>query len=436
MKKIYIFFLISILVFIISSNKNSNENIYSQAYEKTIDNYKLNTIYDKSTAIETLQLSLDKLMEYHPLLETEVINEVNTQFQIEKLNLNEQVTMQEIIMSISRIYAKINDFHTRVILNLADIYLLPYKFDYYKWNLYFNEGEYIVQSIDGIYIDTLFNKFKNIWSYELEEWVFVSFEKYIRNREYLELLGIDISKDIEMKYIDSDGIEHIEHLLNFEKNIQNSVDVQKYDYEIHAEENYAIFTLENFPSEEESEPYKKSLDEFFYEVNEKNIENVAFDLRNNIGGYEPIKYYILGHLGVKEFYRGYRYKKNAGFEDSYTDIEPMNVINKYYYKVDNHYTGNFYVFTSNSTMSQASVFVNIVQNEKRGKIIGEIPGGAKNFYASAMHFKMPIDSIYLSIATEYWSSWEKYDSDGYIYPDIEVHEKDVLDTFFEYIDKD
>ncbi len=409
---------------------SSKEDVY------ILEDYTLDTIYTKEEAIEDLDFALEKLYEYHPGFDKEKVEKVHNKFEEEKLGFGEEVSKFDIIKSISKSYSLLKDMHTGVSFPINEYYVLPYTFDYHNNKLTFNNGNYIVKSIGGISVKELYNNFKEIWFYDIEEGVYGSFEIYISLREYLALIGVDVKRGIEIKYTDLDGNEYSDSVY-FEK-FTNNKERTMYDYIINEEENYGVFLLNIFKvveSGEELEEYTTSIDNFFKEVKEKNITNVALDLRRNPGGAKNLRDYFLAYLGVKEYREGYFYLKTFYTENSYIEKDPRNVINNFYYKIDDYYEGDFYVFTSNHSLSQSSLTTDIIQKNDLGLVIGEIPGGGKNTYLAPKEMTTPNSEINLAIATGYQSSGEKDNSDNYVYPDIEVHEKDVLDTFINYINK-
>ncbi len=419
-KTILLTVIILAIIFISTSCSGFNSSV-------ELPSYTLNEVFTKDQAVEDLDFALKGIEDNFFNLSEELLVELKSQYDIEINNFDDEVTRLEIWQSISRIYAKLQTSHTGVTIQFTGRYVLPYTFDYYDNKLYLVSEENIdneVVSIGGLDVETLYNNYKALLSYEVEEWVYANFEKRIVIREYLALMGVDITKNFEIIYINSEGKKVSKKCL-FEEYISTNDISNHFSYDVNTEKNYAVFNLQYFPDGSETKMFKQAIDDFFVAVDENNIENVAFDLRNNTGGGNDIALYLLAYLGVKDVPIA---ETRIPFDD-YLDLSTPSITNKFYDTVDKVYEGDFYVFTSNTSFSQSSRFAGIIQSLELGEVIGEVAGGTANAVCGDVMINTPNSQILCRVTHAYAYIDNKSPVESAIVPDYLVNQKDCLEEF-------
>lgn len=399
------------------------------SFDSTVEltGYNLKEVFTKEQATEDLDFLMDTITLDYFDISDELLKALNTQYLEEVGNFDEEVTRLEIWQSLSRINAKLQAGHSSISTKLEYYYILPHYFDYSNNTLYLN-GNYEVVSIGGLDVETLYSSFKELWSYEFEEWAMSNFENRLPVREYLALMGVDVTKAVKLVYINEEGKKVTEKCV-FEAWEYTDDQSNHYSTEINIDENYAVFSLMYFPDSSDASGFKTEIDKFFSEVYSNNIENVAIDLRGNTGGSNELTLYILAYLGVKEVPLG---ETSYPFEN-YDELSIPFIYNKYYKADSQHYKGNFYVFTSNKSFSQSARFAGIVKNLGLGEIIGEVAGGSVNGVCGGAGVTTPNSKLLCVVPNSYAYIDSTPPLEAKIVPDYESHARDCVETLVSLI---
>ena len=97
------------------------------------------------------------------------------------------------------------------------------------------------------------------------------------------------------------------------------------------------------------------------------------------------------------------------------------------------FKGNLYLLTSNSTFSSAMDFASYIQDNKLGKIIGEIPGNCASHYGDKVDFKLPNSNLIASISYKYFNRPDKNNKSLLVKPDIKCGKKEAIDKLYELL---
>ncbi|MEZ4797885.1 MAG: S41 family peptidase [Flavobacteriaceae bacterium] len=138
----------------------------------------------------------------------------------------------------------------------------------------------------------------------------------------------------------------------------------------------AVLTIKSFDKKilknDYNQNFKKEIKAIFRIIEEKQIKNLAIDLRDNQGGELSNGIYLLKHFMdssfqcVNSYYKvknGRNKKFNAGWS-------------KFFKPNKDAFEGKVYVFTNGGSFSCSAVFANTVKETNRGKIVGEMTGGS------------------------------------------------------------
>lgn len=320
---------------------------------------------------------------------------------------------------ISKITNKLNDGHTGCL----------YKSDN---NRYIEDvtqvEEYGVPTeINGVSTDSLLKDFKELFSYEREEYLIVFFKDAIQNEAYLKLLKVDTKEGVTFTFNTENGNKDYHYnFVPYEqiKGITKSEDEDWVYYDIDVNNNMAVFTLKECNYDEH---YKNTLDSFFKEVNDKDIDNIVVDLRGNGGGNSYVADEFLSYLDIDGYntwacairYGAYLKKYDA----SYTKIN----------KKPDAFSGNLYVLTDLNTYSAAMDFAMYVTDNHLGKIVGEASGNMPDSYGDVLTFVTPNSKLTLRVSFKKWYRIDESKADLPIEPDIPCDPKDAINVTRELI---
>ena len=320
---------------------------------------------------------------------------------------------------ISKITNKLNDGHTGCL----------YKSDN---NRYIEDvtqvEEYGVPTqINGTSTDALLKDFKELFSYEREEYLIEFFKDAIQNEAYLKMLGVDTKEGVTFSFNTENGKKDYHYnFVPFEqiKGIQDDTYEDWVYYDIDVKNNMAVFTLKECNYDEH---YKNTLDSFFKEVNDKDIDNIVVDLRGNGGGNSYVADEFLSYLDIDGYntwacairYGAYLKKYDA----SYTKIN----------KKPDAFSGNLYVLTDLNTYSAAMDFAMYVTDNHLGKIVGEASGNMPDSYGDVLTFVTPNSKLTLRVSFKKWYRIDETKAGQPIEPDIPCDPKDALNVTRELI---
>ena len=252
-----------------------NVSLYTKSYDKVLT---------KKEAKEDLEYAMKYLKKLHPALLKNTPEEIEQQYKIVKNNIETKdvITVNYLSKEIESIFSKLGDAHTEVIGNYKDYHVLK------EMNKH-NKNKEIITKINDIEIKDLFEQNKQYYSFETETPLPNQFENDLILLEGLDKFGINTeeikytfeqnNKEKEYTYKKEDFITQEEY--NIYNNIEPQPQKSFVTYEIDEENNLAILYLDKCKNNDE---YKRVLKEMFEKIKEKNIGNIAVDLRNNGGG--------------------------------------------------------------------------------------------------------------------------------------------------------
>lgn len=331
--------------------------------------------------LEDIDFLILNLKEKHKSL---FFNKKEDQFnnKIEELKSNiNKLDYNEMKVELSKIVALIGDAHTSIAFPANKF--LPLKFYQFK------DGVYIIKSnekykdllykkieaINNIPIDEVLKELETMISYENEHYLKAKSMKYMQVAEVL--YGLLIVDDIDYINITVDGKEYdietcspLDIIYINEDKIpfyaKNENDNLWYEYLNEKNEMYIKYNSCRNNGE-------KSLDEKIKEIieviEEKNIEKLTVDIRNNLGGDSRLIRPLIDYI------------KNS---------ELLNRKDK------------LKVIIGRETFSSALLNAYEFKNETNAKIVGEPTGGKPNCYGEILKITLPNSKFIVSYSTEYY----------------------------------
>ena len=407
-----------------------NSLFYRTNYTITVKDDSMILSQDK--ALADLDYAMKYLRKLHPALYSGIPEDIQNQYERSKQNLIncEQIDICTLIREIESIFSLLHDAHTHVVAVYNEQHYLKYIAEH-------NEAGDRLIKINGIPLEELFQANSHLVSYETEDWGMTYIYEYVSSAEGLEYLGISIEDGVEYTYENVNG-EQISFVFTADDFVtyqeyaefngidtDADTDVSFVHYEIDAENDIAILTLDSCDNNEE---YRNCLHNMFAEIKEQGIGNVAVDLRNNGGGDSSVANEFFRYLNIDSYKEwadvwrmGFFKIKNNGAErknDNYEDFL---------------FDGNLYLLTSVHTFSSAMDFAMLVKDNHLGTIIGEAPGNHPGSYGQIAFFTLPNSGLYMQISTKKWFRVDETLGDQLIEPDISSEAKNAVEYLYNAI---
>jgi C-terminal processing protease CtpA/Prc len=168
----------------------------------------------------------------------------------------------------------------------------------------------------------------------------------------------------------------------------------------------------------------------FREVKEKNIQNVAVDLRDNGGGNSLVVNEFIRYLNIESFEQGTNDWRWGCFM---IPFHQSTVKNKKYEEL--LFEGEVYILTSSSSFSSAMLFAQWIVDNNLGTLIGEAPGNDPNGYGDVTMFTLPNSKLFLQTSTKVFCRADKDNPDDLVEPDISCDANEAMEVLFEEISK-
>ena len=395
-----------------------NKSFYSKNYD---------TVITKKEALEDLDYAMKYLKKLHPKLLKNMPTEIQEQYDMVKNNIEtkETITVNYLSKEIESIFSKLNDGHTIVMGYYNDYHTL-------KEMEMHNKNKEILTKINDIEIKELFEQNKQYYSYEMEKAGLNQFKNDLITLEGLDKLGIATeeikytfeqnNKEKEYTYKKEDYLTKEEY--NNYNNIGPKPQKSFVTYEIDEENNLAILYLDKCKNNDE---YKRVLKEMFEKIKEKNIGNIAVDLRNNGGGSSSVATEFIKYIDVDE-YNELKSEWRLGTFNIKT--KQHTIKNK---KKNSPFNGNIYVLTSIDTFSSAMLFSQYIKDNNLGTIIGETSSNDPNGYSEVVEFLLPNSKAYMQISTKKFYRINQNTNEKFIESDIKCENKEAIFKLYDTI---
>ena len=384
---------------------------------KQIDTVWLN--YDEELtyeqAAEDLAAAIHHLEHVHPLFRDGLTPDIRERYDASLNTLKEMqtITVNDLRRELQIVINPLHDAHTTTYNSwpddryLADI---PKK----KW-----EG-YTIYSVNGRTIEEIVEAAAPYYSYETTDWIMVD----VGSLASLLFYGYEEPFTFEWKNEDGDIVTEIYTSDNFIAPKYYTAMMTLYDYyaeESNAEEESAFVSYEideekslarlTLTSCNYNDEYIRCVREMFQEVREKQIKNVAIDVRGNGGGDSRVANEVIKYLPVTQ-YRDVPFDWRWGwFVFSYDGW----IKNKQY--EDLLFDGEVYVLTDSSSFSSAMDFAQLIQDNGLGAVIGIAPANAVNGYGDVALFTLPNSGMMMQISTKKWYRIDESNPNDYVVPD-------------------
>lgn len=390
-------------------------------------------------AMQDLEYAMRYLKKLHPACYGGLPADIEARYSEVKAEIKgrDQITVNELARDIESIFSLLHDGHTCASINDRDNRFIKYALE---WD---GDG-YFISAVNGITVEELLEENSSIYSFECESWQRLDLENDIISVAGLDYLGFDVDQGITYTLKNEDGeirevVCHDEDYLTVEdyyayNGIEDSSSEEEEEfvnYEIDEDRSLAILNLYecNFNDE-----YKQVVHDMFTEVRDKNIQNVAVDVRYNPGGNDAVVTWFFRYLDIDEYrvctcdWRLGPFMIDDGDGMCHNDrIEDLT------------FRGDLYVLSTANSFSSAMEFVEFVRDNDLGTIIGEAPGNDPNSYGDVAFFSLPNSHIFMQISTKNWVRADASAPEGLIEPDIVcdiTHYDDSREALYDAISED
>lgn len=383
------------------------------------------TVISYKSAKEDFNALKNHLERTHPMFKNGLTKEVNTAYNsaLERLQDKDKITVNDLRREIQSVLHLMGDAHTSTYdSGLGDAYLkaMPQKYS----------QNYDIVAINGKAVKQIYEDAKPYYCYETEEIINID----LGSLATLDFLGYSEPftytwSNGDDEVVETYGASDFVSWGEFEK-IQNQYYTPSEPknfvyYNIDEQKSLAVLTLTDCIYNQD---YIDCVKAMFTEVKQKNVQNVAVDLRGNGGGTSLVGNEFIKYLPVESSYDmpcDWRW----GFCEFH--ISSTKISNNQY--TDLLFNGNVYILTDYYSFSAAMDFAMLIQDNNLGKVVGEPPANAVNSYGEITYFYLPNTGLYVQISTKKWYRIDSTNNDEYVIPNYPCASKDCFDKLFEII---
>lgn len=388
-------------------------------------------------ALNDLNFIVKKLKHIHVALrkpDSAESQKINAAYEnaVRIIKTKDNLTVVELAQQIESVLSVLGDAHTSVSLRYTE------SEHYYKEVYKHNENDDTFIEINGIPYKELLKQNSHLYSYEKESWALKDMMNHSISLEGLAYLNIDASKGVTYTFERQDGTFYTENAtlqdyITYDEyteynhlNEKNTADEKPFCYySIDEKLSLAIFTLNSCRN---NAFYAETLNKMFTEIKEKNIKNLAIDVRNNGGGSSLVINNLFKYLNIDSFMASGMIVRQGPFMLRFKNPTKKN--NKI---SDLLFTGNVFLLSSNSSFSSAMMFAQYVKDNKIGKIIGEAPGNDPNGYGEVVHFDLPESHIFVQISRKKFTRVNQDTDEVYVEPDYPCSPDKAIEILEELI---
>lgn len=397
-------------------------------YRGTIDDFSesesLDTVLTKEQAQRDMDCAMNYIKSRHPAwLEKENarVTEVERLYKELRESFGDTVTVSDLNTALGTMIAPLHDGHT-------------YAKHYTTVQTMLDDCSYVETErpirINGEDANDIVKRYLTCHSYEIEEDAIADFfEKAICYEAELRKIDVDTSKGVDFTYVIDGKEETIHH--EFIKCIEGnrSVKTEQSDrgwvyYDIDKERNLGVFTLTTCTCNQE---YLDTVKEFFEEVSQAGIENVAVDLRGNGGGNSAVANEFIRYLNVDEYNTWDCDIRYGLYLHKFRSRVMQNM------QLSPQFKGNLYILTDRKTFSSAMDFTMLIMDNDLGKVVGEASSNLPDSYGDCLYFLLPNSKINLSVSFKRWYRIDKTKAWQQLVPDYECNPSMALKKVYEII---
>ena len=329
------------------------------------------------------------------------------------------ISVEHFSMHLSKLAASIGDAHTYVrylngINEDEEVLRLPFEFKALSDGLVISavEQEYFTKAYEGIEkgMAVIAVNGKKLTDYKEEVFPYFSAENdpwreyllsyylpYAYFNNYFNQTGEEEAVQLTLENAEGKQVTYDLEYVEMKREESTIEKRKSYGYELFDDSKTGLFCLDTCHY---TDDYLNAVNEFFIEVNEKGIQKVVVDIRENTGGSSMVVWPFLKYLGVsktKDFDASIMY---SGTTIKRRHITMMNRFlrtlrkitslgNLYLAKApypENIFTGDLYVLVSGKTFSSGNYFAVMLSDNNLAKTVGTNTGNEPSAYGDPIVF--------------------------------------------------
>lgn len=403
--------------------------IFIDPYRNTVEEFQSGKnpteVISNEAAVADLDYIYGMMTDRHPawLLKTEDSEKTDEMYKAKREYLmnKEDVRVIDVWKSASAMMSQLHDAHTACTLYYEDSRVLD--------KLY-NLPDSAIVAVDGTDTKELYNRFTEIFSYEIgtEDYAKNIFAGRLVYEKYLLMLDIDTSDGVDISFENGETL----HCDFVSTEVAQSAIAEKetvpekdFYYDIYEKYSLGVLTINTC---ELTEEYSNTLWNFFEQVSRRKLKNVAIDIRKNTGGTSLVINELFRYFDVDGYYL-------SGGND--VRIGGMMIKNGKEY-IDNHrqqysFSGNVYVLTSCNTFSSAMMLAHAVHDNGIGTIVGEVCGNTPDQYGDILMFQTKNCGIAFTVSHKVFYRIDENLRGQALIPDIKASADNALEKLQEII---
>ncbi|MDE6608408.1 MAG: S41 family peptidase, partial [Lachnospiraceae bacterium] len=370
---------------------------------------------------------MNHLKKVHPMFRDGLTEDVKSAYlqALERLKTADTITVNNLRREIQSVLHPMYDAHTSTYNNYPDdkyLKAFPQK----------NDEGYRVTSINGKSVGQIFEDAKQYACYETEDWISID----LASLASLDFYGFHSPFSFEWTngenmisetYSQEDFVSWNEFLEIRNQYAHGDDKPQEFvSYEIDEEKSLALLMLAQCNY---NQTYIDCVRSMFVEVLQKDIQNVAVDLRGNGGGSSRVGNEFIKYLPVDYYFDG-PYDWRWGFLSFHSNGRTTNGRYK-----ELMFDGNVYILTDRESFSAAKDFAMLIQDNHLGKIVGTPSANTVNGYGEIAVFYLPNTGMFVQISTKKWYRIDETNTNSYVMPDYPCDSQSVMETLYEVIDQ-
>lgn len=392
-------------------------------YNGAVLNY--DEVISNEAAVDDLNVLMNHLKKVHPMFRDGLTEDVENAYlqAVERLETADTITVNDLRREIQSILHPIHDAHTSTYNNYPDD-------RYLKTSPQKNDEGYHVMSINGKSVRQIFEDAKPYACYETEDGISIDLGSLASLDFYgyhapFSFVWTDGENVISEVYFEDDFVSWSEFLEIRNQYVHEEDKPQEFvSYEIDEGKSLAILTLTQCNYDQ---TYIDCVRSMFVEIMQKDIQNVAVDLRGNGGGSSLVGNEFIKYLPVDHYFDG-PYDWRWGFLYFHSSGRTTNEQYK-----DLMFDGNVYILTDRESFSSAKDFAMLIQDNHLGKIIGEPSANAVNGYGEIAAFYLPNTGLFVQISTKKWYRIDETNTDSFVMPDYPCESPNIIEKLYEVI---
>lgn len=377
-----------------------------------------------SAAEEDFNALKNHLERTHPAFKNGLTAEVKNAYSasLERLRGKDKITVNDLRREIQSVLHLIGDAHTTTYNIYPDD-------GYLKTIPQMSSRGYGITAINGKTVKQIYEEAEPYYCYETEDGISID----LGSLATLDFLGYcepfvytwtDGDSVVEETYAASDFVSWGEYIEIYNRYYAPGEPKDFVYYEIDEQKSLAVLTLSQC---DYNRTYIDCLKAMFTEIKQKNIKNVAVDLRGNGGGSSLVGNEFIKYLPVDVYYDG-PYDWRWGFCEFHASPK---ITNRQY--EDLLFDGNVYILTDYGSFSAAKDFAMLIQDNHLGVVVGEPSSNAVNGYGDVTCFYLPNTGLYVQISTKKWYRIDSTNPDEYVMPDYPCDGGECLEKLYEVL---